>query len=763
MAIKTRAQLKAYFRKGLYPTENQFGDMIDSYVHKGEKVELSQVNGLSEALNSKFNSTDGKIIETKQKQQENVIAHLQTVQETQSEEIAELEDLGNSLAHSVDEMEQAVNILQCEAVRYSDVGASDGVAPLDEFGHVPDRHLPNDILRADDIDVSDGVCPLNEFGKVPDSNLPNDLLRYSDVGASDGVAPLDEFGHVPDKNLPNDVLRCSDVGASDGVAPLNEFRKVPSEYLPDSLKLGYTNDKAFPGGDGLELKTDVNLLQKDVKDLDKSLKDIDAEVKGIDSEVKGFDGKIDKCLKKTQLGAAKGVAQLDSHQMIPLEDLYTDQPGALPLLQDNGKLPMSYMPITNDHTGTGVYLITSQYIDQIEQDVEELKQNAVDKKDVALRDASGRLNKKDLPADIVYSYEVGASDGVAPLNEFGKLPLEYLPIEEEEFDYGVKLLTNDLIGRQDGIAPLDYWRKIPYDYIPDYLAKVNDVKKLISKERPWKLCRGAMPYHAKPGCAYKLGNNGVLMKISPHLFRKDPDTGMVIEGSFNIDKVVRFIDRYEIFRNETFKIVGLDNTSSFEDNTITYHADHNSGFQIRLLGKFDLYVGMDEKGEIRLINDVIIQKPVHYPYDIINFSLHYEILQNGEKLFRGYNINSRKIPFERFVRSEGHLEKNPLLYKSRHRPKFQVQWYHKYRTYRKFDFRLKKWVKNIGNNGIVKTKYGRWNNIVRNRHGLPYGLVRVRVKPSVYGPASPWHYYIVDCSIGKCVELFSTKKETIIN
>lgn len=92
MAIKTITQLKAYFRKGLYPTESQFADMLDSYRHKGEKVDLSQVEGLADALNTKYNTTEAKIIEAKQKQQEADIDWLKTVQEAQAEDIDELQE-----------------------------------------------------------------------------------------------------------------------------------------------------------------------------------------------------------------------------------------------------------------------------------------------------------------------------------------------------------------------------------------------------------------------------------------------------------------------------------------------------------------------------------------------------------------------------------------------------------------------------------------------------------------------------------------------
>lgn len=60
MATRTIAQLKAWFRRGLYPTEGQFADLIDSFRHKDEKVAMSEVEGLTTALNQKYNVSEAK-------------------------------------------------------------------------------------------------------------------------------------------------------------------------------------------------------------------------------------------------------------------------------------------------------------------------------------------------------------------------------------------------------------------------------------------------------------------------------------------------------------------------------------------------------------------------------------------------------------------------------------------------------------------------------------------------------------------------------
>lgn len=66
MPIRSIAQLKAWFRRGKYPTEEQFGDWMDSYVHKEEDtIPIAQVEDLSEQLNAKYPMSDGTELERK--------------------------------------------------------------------------------------------------------------------------------------------------------------------------------------------------------------------------------------------------------------------------------------------------------------------------------------------------------------------------------------------------------------------------------------------------------------------------------------------------------------------------------------------------------------------------------------------------------------------------------------------------------------------------------------------------------------------------
>lgn len=58
MALVTRDQLKAWFKKGLYPLEVQFHHWIDSYWHKNDTIPISSIDRLNQILNNKAEITD---------------------------------------------------------------------------------------------------------------------------------------------------------------------------------------------------------------------------------------------------------------------------------------------------------------------------------------------------------------------------------------------------------------------------------------------------------------------------------------------------------------------------------------------------------------------------------------------------------------------------------------------------------------------------------------------------------------------------------
>nr|DAR27467.1 MAG TPA: tailspike protein [Caudoviricetes sp.] len=66
MPIKIRAQLKRWFSRGAYPTESQFADLIDSFVHKHDKIPVDAIEGLSQTLNSKCEAAQAEQLDARQ-------------------------------------------------------------------------------------------------------------------------------------------------------------------------------------------------------------------------------------------------------------------------------------------------------------------------------------------------------------------------------------------------------------------------------------------------------------------------------------------------------------------------------------------------------------------------------------------------------------------------------------------------------------------------------------------------------------------------
>ena len=92
MATKTTDQLKSYFRKGMYPTEGQFADLIESFRHKDEKVTIAEVKDLPQTLNGKYNASEGEILEKRQQVLDGKVKRVELIQESQSEDIDDLKD-----------------------------------------------------------------------------------------------------------------------------------------------------------------------------------------------------------------------------------------------------------------------------------------------------------------------------------------------------------------------------------------------------------------------------------------------------------------------------------------------------------------------------------------------------------------------------------------------------------------------------------------------------------------------------------------------
>lgn len=91
MAKQTVAQLKAWFKKGLKPTESQFADMLDSYVHKDDEIDINKVKGLVALLNKKYDQALGEALQQK-------VAELEECLYYESNDLVALREFANKLA-----------------------------------------------------------------------------------------------------------------------------------------------------------------------------------------------------------------------------------------------------------------------------------------------------------------------------------------------------------------------------------------------------------------------------------------------------------------------------------------------------------------------------------------------------------------------------------------------------------------------------------------------------------------------------------------
>lgn len=92
MAIKTAAHLKRRFLRGMYPTETDFADLIDSFRHRQDKISLTEIGGLAEALNGKLDSSEAKLIEKRVDGHDERIRQLQATLTGQEKTITDISE-----------------------------------------------------------------------------------------------------------------------------------------------------------------------------------------------------------------------------------------------------------------------------------------------------------------------------------------------------------------------------------------------------------------------------------------------------------------------------------------------------------------------------------------------------------------------------------------------------------------------------------------------------------------------------------------------
>ena len=170
MAIRSIAQLKAWFKRGMYPTAAQFADWMDSYWHREEKIDIASIDQLPEQLNGKYPDSDGKQLERKTTElEENLTTHEQYSEEKFGTIYDRLEELDET------------------KIDKTAIGQADGVAGLDSQGRVPASQLPSyvdDVLEGTLRDATTFVDPEGtpygpESGKIYIDTTTNKEYRLS--------------------------------------------------------------------------------------------------------------------------------------------------------------------------------------------------------------------------------------------------------------------------------------------------------------------------------------------------------------------------------------------------------------------------------------------------------------------------------------------------------------------------------------------------------------------------------------------------------
>ena len=170
MAIRSIAQLKAWFKRGMYPTAAQFADWMDSYWHREEKIDIASIDQLPEQLNGKYPDSNGKQLERKTTElEENLTTHEQYSEEKFGTIYDRLEELDET------------------KIDKTAIGQADGVAGLDSQGRVPASQLPSYVddvlegtLRNETQFVDpDGTTYIPEGGKIYLDTTTNKEYRWS--------------------------------------------------------------------------------------------------------------------------------------------------------------------------------------------------------------------------------------------------------------------------------------------------------------------------------------------------------------------------------------------------------------------------------------------------------------------------------------------------------------------------------------------------------------------------------------------------------
>ena len=122
MAIRVRALLREWFGRGMYPTAEQFSDLFDSFFHKTEdKIPMSGVDGLTDQLNGKYSTAEGRELEKKvQKVTDDLAAHAESTEKAFEEVQNDMEALDGKIDDEAAKRKQGDEETLASAKTYTD-------------------------------------------------------------------------------------------------------------------------------------------------------------------------------------------------------------------------------------------------------------------------------------------------------------------------------------------------------------------------------------------------------------------------------------------------------------------------------------------------------------------------------------------------------------------------------------------------------------------------------------------------------------------
>ena len=122
MATKSLAQLKARFRRGMYPTEEDFADLMDSLFHKTDDViPIGSVGTLAERLNRKLDTADARQI---------------------TSDIGALTDIVNALSRKVGDVYIDLDVAAIAALRDNLVSRLEALSLMERLAQQSAQLLP---------------------------------------------------------------------------------------------------------------------------------------------------------------------------------------------------------------------------------------------------------------------------------------------------------------------------------------------------------------------------------------------------------------------------------------------------------------------------------------------------------------------------------------------------------------------------------------------------------------------------------------------